>query len=133
MLAPFLIMFREGVEAALIVGIIASYLRQTGRTHLMKGIWIGIALATLMCLAIAIILQVTAGDFPQQQQELFAIIIAGVAVCVLTWMVFWMKKAGRSIKGELQSQVESALQSDPSNDRCSFALVVFCATGLAGF
>lgn len=120
MLAPFLIMFREGVEAAVIVGIIASYLRQTGRTHLMKGIWVGILLATLMCVAIAMILQATTGDFPQQEQELFAGIIAIVAVCVLTGMVFWMKKAGRSIKGELHSQLESAIQVE---DKWGLALV----------
>ena len=120
MLAPFLIMFREGVEAALIVGIIASYLRQTGRTHLMKSIWIGIVLATLMCLVIATILQITTDDFPQQKQELFAGVIAIVAVGVLTWMVFWTKKAGRSMKGELQSQVEAAVQS---NDKWGLALV----------
>lgn len=123
MLAPFLIMFREGVEAALIVGIIASYLRQTGRTHLMKGIWVGIVLATLMCLAIAILLQATTGDFPQQEQELFAGVIAIVAVLVLTWMVFWMKKAGRSMKSELQSQIESAIQSDVQSDKWGLALV----------
>jgi high-affinity iron transporter len=119
MLAPFLIMFREGVEAALIVGIIASYLRQTGRTRLMKFIWEGISLATLMCLIVAVILQLTSQDFPQKQQELFASAIALIAVGVLTWMVFWMRKAARSIKGELQSQVELAL----SSDRTGLALV----------
>jgi high-affinity iron transporter len=112
MLAPFLIMFREGVEAALIVGIIASYLKQTGRTHLMKGIWVGIAMATLTCLVIAITLQVTAENYPQKQQELFAAIVSAIAVAVLTWMVFWMRRAARSIKGELQSQVEAAASSD---------------------
>ena len=120
MLASFLIMFREGVEAALIVGIIASYLRQTGRIHLMKAIWLGIALATLMCLGVAILLQSTRQDFPQKQQELFAAVIALVAVGVLTWMVFWMKRASRSIKGELHSQVESAIQS---GDRWGLALI----------
>ena len=104
MLFPFLVMFREGVEAALSVGIIASYLRQTGRTHLMKAIWIGIGLATLMCLCVAIILQLPSQDSPQQEQELFAAVI-------LTWMVFWMRHAARSIKGELQSQIETAIQS----------------------
>ena len=69
MLYPFLIMFREGVEAALIVGIIASYLKQTGRTQLMKAIWIGVILATLFCLAIAVLLQLTSREFPQQEQE----------------------------------------------------------------
>ncbi|WP_138497444.1 iron uptake transporter permease EfeU [Nostoc sp. PA-18-2419] len=120
MLATFLIMFREGVEAALIVGIIASYLKQTGRTYLMKAVWIGVILATLLCLALAIILQATSGDFPQQQQELFAGVISLVAVGVLTWMVFWMRRAARSIKGELHSQIETAISQ---GDRWGLALV----------
>ena len=120
MLATFLIMFREGVEAALIVGIIASYLKQTGRTYLMKAVWLGVVLATLLCLAVAIIFQTTSGDFPQQEQELFASVISFVAVGILTWMVFWMRRAARSIKGELQSQVEAAIQS---GDKWGLALV----------
>ncbi len=113
-------MFREGVEAALVVGIIASYLKQTGRTHLMKSVWIGIVLATFVCLAAAIFLQISSQDFPQQEQELFAAVISIVAVGVLTWMVFWMRRAARSIKGELQSQVEAAIQS---GDKGGIALV----------
>ncbi len=120
MLATFLIMFREGVEAALIVGIIASYLRQTGRTHLMKAVWIGIVVASLLCLALAIILQLTSSDFPQQEQELFAAVISAIAVAVLTWMVFWMRRAARSIKGELESQIEAAISF---GDRWGLALV----------
>ncbi|MEH2105810.1 iron uptake transporter permease EfeU [Nostoc sp.] len=120
MLFPFLIMFREGVEAALVVGIIASYLKQTGRTYLMKSVWVGIALATFFCLVAAIILQITSQDFPQQEQELFAAVISIVAVGVLTWMVFWMRRAARSLKGELQSQIETAIQS---GDKWGLALV----------
>jgi high-affinity iron transporter len=112
MLYPFLIMFREGVEAALIVGIIASYLRQTGRTRLMKFVWLGVILASLLCLGIGILLQLTSGEFPQKQQELFEGIVGLVAVGVLTWMVFWMQRASRSIKGELHSQIDAALASD---------------------
>lgn len=120
MLATFLIMFREGVEAALIVGIIASYLRQTGRTHLMKAVWVGVILASLLCLGLGVFLQVTSGDFPQKQQELFAGIISSIAVGVLTWMVFWMRRAARSIKSELQSQIETAISQ---GDKWGLALV----------
>jgi high-affinity iron transporter len=120
MLYPFLIMFREGVEAALIVGIIASYLKQTGRTHLMKPIWVGVAMATALCVLIAIGLQIASQEFPQQEQELFSSIVSVIAVGVLTWMVFWMRHAGRSMKGELQSQVETAVQS---SNKWSLALV----------
>jgi high-affinity iron transporter len=112
MLFPFLIMFREGVEAALIVGIIASYLRQTGRTRLMKFVWLGVILASLLCLGVGILLQITSGEFPQKQQELFEGVIGLVAVGVLTWMVFWMRRVSRSIKDELHSQIDAALASD---------------------
>lgn len=69
MLYPFLIMFREGVEAALIVGIIASYLKQTGRTHLMKSVWLGVILATIFCLIVAIILQMTSREFHNRNKN----------------------------------------------------------------
>jgi high-affinity iron transporter len=86
----------------------------------MRAIWIGVVLATLMCVIFAILLQATAKDFPQQEQEPFSAAIALIAVGVFIWMVFWMKKAGRSIKGELQSQVEAAVQSQ---DQWGLALV----------
>lgn len=120
MLAPFLIMFREGIEAALIVGIIASYLKTTGRTRLMKAVWIGVILAIALCLVIGITLQISSNNFPQKQQELFEAIVALVAVVVLSYMVFWMRRASRSIKGELHSQVEAAIQS---GDQWGIALV----------
>jgi len=122
MLAPFLIMFREGIEAALIVGIIASYLKQTGRSNLMSAVWVGIVLATFLCLSIAVLLQIGGQEFPYQQQKLFAAGVSAIAVGVLTWMVFWMKRAGRSIKGELESQVEVAIQPDRAH-KLNFALI----------
>lgn len=114
MLAPLLIMFREGVEAALIVGIIGAYLRQTGRRHLMRPMWAGVALATLLCVALGVLLEAVGRDFPQQQQELFSAVVAGVAVAVLTGMVFWMRRAGRSIRAELHDKVDLAAASGRS-------------------
>jgi high-affinity iron transporter len=109
MLVPFLIMVREGVEAALIVGIIAGYLTSTGRRQWMPLVWVGIAAAVLICLALGIVLDIVSADFPQQEQELFAAVIGLVAVFLLTSMVFWMRKAARSIKGELQHSIDAAL------------------------
>ena len=121
MLAPFLIMFREGVEAALIVGIIAAYLRRTGRGPLLKPMWFGVAAAAGICTAIGLALQLTKSEFPQQQQELFAGVISFVAVGVLTWMVFWMRRASQSIKKELHDKVDAAAGSTSST--WNFALV----------
>ncbi|MFT3762655.1 MAG: FTR1 family protein [Pseudoxanthomonas sp.] len=108
--APFLIMLREGIEAALIVGIIASYLRQTGRRHAMPWVWAGIVLAVLLCAAVAAVIVWGGHEYPQKQQELLEGVVALVAVAILTSMVFWMKKAGRSIKGELQQSIDRALE-----------------------
>ena len=95
MLVPFLIMMREGIEAALIVGIIAGYLRQTGRTQWMPLVWIGIAIAVLLSIAVGIVLNLLSAEFPQREQELFEAVVGLVAVCILTSMVFWMRKAAR--------------------------------------
>lgn len=109
MLAPFLIMLREGLEAALIVGIIASYLRQTGRREWLPAIWVGVFLAIALALFTGAALQLASAQFPQKAQELFEAIIALIAVAVLVGMVFWMRRAARSIRGELQASVDAAL------------------------
>jgi len=111
MLAPFLIMLREGLEAALITGIIATYLRQTGRTGWMPMVWIGVFLAIAMSLFVGAGLQLVSAEFPQKMQELFEAGVGLVAVVVLTSMVFWMRKAARSIKAELHDSIDTALAS----------------------
>ena len=109
MLAPFLIMLREGLEAALIVGIIAGYLRQTGRGEWLPAIWVGVFLAVALALFAGAGLQLAQAQFPQRMQELFEALIGFVAVAVLVGMVFWMKRAARSIRAELHASVDQAL------------------------
>lgn len=131
MLVPFLIMFREGVEAALIVGIIASYLNRTGRGAWMPVVWIGIFLALAFSLGVGAILQLAAVEFPQKAQELFEAIIGLIAVCVLTSMVFWMRKAARSIKAELQDSIDAAFAT-PSHKGFGLIAMVFLAVAREG-
>jgi high-affinity iron transporter len=109
MLVSFLIMLREGLEAALIVSIIASYLEQSGRRALLPAIWVGVMLALALSLFVGAGLQLMAAEFPQKQQELFEGVVGLVAVVMLTSMVFWMRNAARSIKSNLQSSVERAV------------------------
>ncbi len=120
MLVPFLIMLREGIEAALIVGIIGSYLRQTGHVKWMKAVWLGVMLAFGLCFALGVFLKMTSGEYPQKVQELFASIIALVAVGMLSWMVLWMKTAARSMKANLQASIDRAVAT---GDRSGIALV----------
>lgn len=109
MLVPFVIMLREGLEAALIVGIVASYLHQTGRAALTPAVGVGILLAAAASLFAGAGLQWLAAEFPQKQQELFEAAVGLVAVGALTFMVFWMRRTARALKGELQAGVERAL------------------------
>ncbi len=109
MLAPFLIMLREGLEAALIVGIIASYLRQTGRREWLPVIWVGVFLAVALSLFAGAGLLMISAEFPQKAQEAFEAVVGLIAVGVLTWMVFWMRRASRSVKAGLQADIDRAL------------------------
>lgn len=134
MLVPFLIMLREGIEAALIVGIIAGYLRQTGRGEWMPLVWIGIAIAVLLSLGVGITLDLVSAEFPQREQELFEAAVGMIAVGILTSMVFWMRKAARSIKAQLQHSVDTALHSAETGTGSGFALIamVFFAVAREG-
>jgi high-affinity iron transporter len=131
MLAPFLIMLREGIEAALITGIIATYLRQTGRASWMPAVWVGVFLAVAASLFVGAALQLVSAEFPQKAQELFEAVVGGLAVIVLVSMVFWMRRAARSIKGELQHSIDAALAA-PAHQGWALTAVVFLAVAREG-
>ncbi len=125
MLVPFLIMLREGVEAALIVGIIASYLKQTGRGQWLPAVWIGVFLAAALALLVGGGLELLSAEFPQKQQELFEGLIGLVAVAILSSMVFWMRKVARSIKHSLQVSLEAAMTGSRHQVTALIAMVFF--------
>ena len=110
MLASFLIMLREGIEAALIVGIIAGYLARTGRSQWVPTVWVGVLLAVALSLFVGAAVLAVGSEFPQKTQELFEAIVGAIAVVVLLSMVFWMRKAARSIKATMEHDVEAAFQ-----------------------
>jgi high-affinity iron transporter len=109
MLPSFLIMLREGLEAALIVGIIASYLARTGRSRWLPTVWVGVLLAVALSLFVGAGVLILGAQFPQRTQELFEAVVGAVAVVVLISMVFWMRKAARSIKKTMEHDIDAAL------------------------
>jgi high-affinity iron transporter len=125
MLAPFLIMLREGIEAALITGIVASYLHRTGRAQWMPAVWLGVFLAIALALFVGAGIELASAEFPQKAQELFEAIVGLIAVGVLVSMVFWMRKAARSIKGELEHSIEEALAAPGSSGWALIGMVFF--------
>jgi high-affinity iron transporter len=131
MLVAYLIMLREGIEAALIVGIIAGYLAQTGHRRYLRAVWAGCALAAALCLAIGLGLHWASAEFPQKQQEMFESVVALVAVGILTSMVFWMKTAARSIKTQLHDKVDSSMRNS-SGAVVALIAMAFFAVGREG-
>lgn len=125
-------MLREGIEAALIVGIVASYLKQSGRGRLMPAVWVGVLLATALSLFAGAGLQLLAAEFPQKQQELFEGVVGLIAVVMLTSMVFWMRKAARSIKGELHASIDKALAQHADGQGWALIGMVFLAVAREG-
>jgi high-affinity iron transporter len=125
MLAAFLIMVREGLEAALIVVIIAAYLKKAGRQDLLTPMWIGVALAAALCLAAGTGLHLANQELPQAKQELLEAVVGFAAVGVLTWMIFWMRRAGKAIKGELEAKIDSAIEMPGAAAKALIAMAFF--------
>jgi high-affinity iron transporter len=108
-LTTFVIALREGLEASLIVGIIAAFLRRQGRPDALRSMWLGVGLAVALCVAVAIVLRVVDNELPHRQQEGLETIVALVAVGMVTYMIVWMTEHARNLKGQLQEQAASAL------------------------
>ncbi len=109
MLATFVIGLREGLEAALIVGIVAAFLARQGRPDTIRLMWFGVALAVAICTVLAIGLQIFSASLPQVQQEQLETIIALIAVGMVTYMIVWMRRHARDIKGHLEGAAGNAL------------------------
>src|SRR4051794_2333084 len=109
MLPTFVIGLREGLEAALIVGIVAAFLRQRGRLDLLRWAFIGVGAAIALCLAVGVVLEVISHDLPQREQEGLETVIGAVAVGMVTYMVVWMRRHSRTLKRQLEGAAGAAL------------------------
>jgi high-affinity iron transporter len=129
-LPTFVIGLREGLEAALIVGIIAAFLGQQGRRDALRQVWAGTAVAVLICIGIAIALQVISSDLPQRQQEGLETVVGALAVCMVTYMILFMRRHARDLKGDLEGAAASALASGSSR---ALVVMAFLAVLREGF
>lgn len=111
MLPAGLIMFREGLEAALIVGIVMGYLTRIGQRGQLRYAWLGVLLAIGASAAIALSLQAVGEGLAEPYEQIFEGTTMLLAVGVLTWMIFWMRYQGRFMKRDLEHKVQSALAS----------------------
>ena len=105
----FLITFREALEAALIVAIMASYLKKIGKGELNRYAYLGSGVAVMLSLILGVIVQRVYGELKGVSAQLFEGTVSLTAVVVLTYMIFWMTEHSKKIKGELQKKIELAI------------------------
>jgi high-affinity iron transporter len=129
-LPTFVIGLREGLEAALIVGIIAAFLGQQGRRDALRQVWIGTAAAVVICIVIAIVLQVISSGLPQRRQEGLETVVGVLAVAMVTYMIIFMRRHARGLKGELEGAAASALASGSDRALVVMAFLAVLREGL---
>ncbi len=127
MLPNFLIGLREGLEAALIVGILVGYLVRTGRRDLLPNIWGGVGLAIAVSLGVGAALTFGTQSLTFQAQEAIGGILSIVAAALVTVMIFWMARNARRLRHDLQESVDQA-----AGYRFGLMLVAFLAVAREG-
>lgn len=107
MLATLVIGLREGLEAALIVGIIAAFLKRNGKS--LTAMWIGVVAAVILSILVGVTLNVVERALPQAEQEAMETVIGAIAVVFVTGMIVWMRTHARFMKRELEDSATDAL------------------------
>ena len=111
MVSAFVLSLREGIEAALVLGIVLSMLRQMSRLDLAAPVWLGAGSAAILSLITAVLLTIFGLELKDPGEAIFEISTMLLAAGILTWMIFWMSRRARQVKQELESGVQKASEA----------------------
>ncbi len=114
MLGNALIGLREGLEAGLVVSILVAFLVRTDRRSELPKVWLGVGIAVVVSAGVTLALALAQQQLTFEAQETFGGILSIIAVGFVTWMIFWMRRAARSISAELRGKLEGALAMGPA-------------------
>ena len=129
-MAAFLVMLREGVEAALIVGILLAYVNRVGRGREWRWVWTGTISAAVLSVIAGIAIFSTIGSLDARAEEIAEGVVAWVAAGLLTWMIFWMGAQARHIRGRLEGEVDTAIASGGGGALAAIAFFAVLREGL---
>ncbi|OLS23859.1 MAG: Ferrous iron permease EfeU, partial [Candidatus Thorarchaeota archaeon AB_25] len=125
-ISPTIISLREGIEAALIIAIMLSYLRKTNQTDLRKYVISGTIVAILASLGVATVVGLLWGIFEGPMLNVFEGSVVLIAALLLTTMIVWMWNAGAKVTQEIEESMQMSVvqQSGIGLALLSFSLVV---------
>jgi high-affinity iron transporter len=109
LLGNYLIGLREGLEASLVVSILIAYLVKSGNRRALAPVWTGVGTAIALAICFGVALTVASGEMQFKTQESFGGFLSIIAVGLVTWMVFWMRRTARFMKAELEGRLQGAL------------------------
>ena len=131
MMTALLIMLREGFEAALVVAIVYAYIRRIGRRDLVAPMWQGMAAAAAVSVGSGVVIHLTVENLQGEPRLLAFAAVSLLAVAVLTWMIFWMRRQAHKIRGELHGSVDQAI-AGAGDARFAIMTVAFLAVAREG-
>jgi high-affinity iron transporter len=111
MLPTYLLSLREGLEAALIIGIVLGALTKIRRSDLSPAVWLGTLSAVGVSILTAVLLTTFGMSLEDEAEQIFEGVTMLIAAGILTWMIFWMSKQARYLKSELEAGVNKAAAS----------------------
>jgi len=106
--ASFLITLREGLEIAIVLAILASYLVKTDRSNRLRAVWLGSGIALVVCLIVGAIVHLATDGLHGKSEQAVEGGLALAAALVLTYMILWMRKNSRTLGGHLRARIDLA-------------------------
>ena len=111
MFPSFILALREGLEAALIIGIVLGVLKKVGKVHYSRAVWSGAGSAAVLIFVVAITLNAIGASFEGAAEKIFEGFAMLIAAGVLTWMIFWMQRQAPTMKSELEADIRQAISN----------------------
>jgi high-affinity iron transporter len=127
-LANFLIGLREGIEAALVVGILIAYLKKSGQAERTRYIWWGVFTAIVAASALAALFTLSSLELNGKAEPFLSGLLSLLAAALITWMAIWLAKKARFMKAELEGALDRAIATGVG----SLFLLAFLSVGREG-
>jgi high-affinity iron transporter len=100
---------REGLEIGLVVSILLAAVRRADPDRGTAAVWLGVLSAALLSLGFGAVLAFSRAELTITAQAVFGGLLSLVAVVLVTWMIFWMRRTARGLSGELREKIGQAL------------------------